>query len=592
MTIFALPKQVAVTSVGLPYSLSKLYFYKAGTTTDQPVYTTAALNVAHAQPVVADAFGVFPTIYLDYNAPVDYRVQLKTVLGALIYDQDNYPKSGASGVTILSTQFRYEQTAAESAALVTPTDYPIPSHDAVSMVFPQRYDFDAAASGTNNYVSLVNAHSVANQSGSPVIVGGGTYTYKPTAELQSLVDLRGAGMSRTILNCDTTFTGRFLRCTGKVKFSDFEMQTVGLTKIGTALFVSDPTITSNTAYAQLSHMSVFGFAKALEIGNMSLTEFIHCRFENNTEGCWCVPDGSGANGFVTTIHFIDCAFVSNARNVHFLPPVNSVNVLFDGGTIETATGATAGSDFQNVLSLIMRNVNIEGNISIPSISCVSVGSVELDSLTLTNDAGPIVIADTNTLVHIKNVQTLSTHCVLTISGTTDKVVIENCVFPATGNTFPANTQLRNTTINGIYYHDESQEKASFTGARFNRYPRTGSTAVSGAGATDVYRFLDIAGTVINSYWGGSFIVRAIDNANSNNFCIYEVKAGSGNNLVGASNIQATTKLASGGTDPGVSVTPFTLANDGAGGAVKLQFTKNAAIAQVNIQVTFGGGLSI
>lgn len=130
-SLFTLPYQVPVNSAGTPLGLAKLYFYRAGTTTDQNVYTTAALNVAHDQPVQADANGVFPTIYLNPAATYDYRVQLKTSANVLVYDQDNYPKNGLADVVTApdlildSAQVRYEQTAAELAAGVTPYDYSI-----------------------------------------------------------------------------------------------------------------------------------------------------------------------------------------------------------------------------------------------------------------------------------------------------------------------------------------------------------------------------------------------------------------------------------------------------------------------------------
>jgi hypothetical protein len=75
--LFTLANQIPVQSSGSPYGSAKLYFYRAGTTTHQAVYTTAALSVAHDQPVQADANGVFPPIFLNPSASFDYRYQLK-----------------------------------------------------------------------------------------------------------------------------------------------------------------------------------------------------------------------------------------------------------------------------------------------------------------------------------------------------------------------------------------------------------------------------------------------------------------------------------------------------------------------------------
>ena len=47
------------------YPNAKLFSYAAGTTNKQDIYTTSALNVAHSNPLSADANGLFASIYLD-----------------------------------------------------------------------------------------------------------------------------------------------------------------------------------------------------------------------------------------------------------------------------------------------------------------------------------------------------------------------------------------------------------------------------------------------------------------------------------------------------------------------------------------------
>ncbi len=60
---------------------AKLYSRLNATTTPSPLYTTAALNVAHTNPVVADAAGMFPAIYL---AALNYEMQLTDSLGNVL----------------------------------------------------------------------------------------------------------------------------------------------------------------------------------------------------------------------------------------------------------------------------------------------------------------------------------------------------------------------------------------------------------------------------------------------------------------------------------------------------------------------------
>lgn len=77
----------ATNANGLNLDGAKWFFYQTGTTTPQSVYTTADLDVAHTNPVVADAAGKFPPIY--FNASLQYRGVLKSADEATtIYDID------------------------------------------------------------------------------------------------------------------------------------------------------------------------------------------------------------------------------------------------------------------------------------------------------------------------------------------------------------------------------------------------------------------------------------------------------------------------------------------------------------------------
>ena len=121
-TLFQLPKASPV-SAGNSYALARLYFYQAGTTTKITTYTTSALSVANANPVVADANGVFPPIFVNEGTNTTYRVQLKTSAEVLVYDVDNVP-AGLNQTTVGAAL--WPQTAAELAAAITPTRFQFP----------------------------------------------------------------------------------------------------------------------------------------------------------------------------------------------------------------------------------------------------------------------------------------------------------------------------------------------------------------------------------------------------------------------------------------------------------------------------------
>lgn len=92
--LLTLPIARLMDANGTVYPGGKLYAYATGTTTPASVYTTNALNVAHANPVVADSGGFLPAIFLDPTAT--YRFVAKTSGGAAISGMDFDPVAAAS----------------------------------------------------------------------------------------------------------------------------------------------------------------------------------------------------------------------------------------------------------------------------------------------------------------------------------------------------------------------------------------------------------------------------------------------------------------------------------------------------------------
>lgn len=92
-----IPPFRALDASGNPYSGAKLYFYASpGTTTPVDVYTTAALSVAHANPVVADAGGKFANIY--GSSAVAYRAVMKDSTDAVTLHDFDPINAGSSSM--------------------------------------------------------------------------------------------------------------------------------------------------------------------------------------------------------------------------------------------------------------------------------------------------------------------------------------------------------------------------------------------------------------------------------------------------------------------------------------------------------------
>jgi parallel beta-helix repeat protein len=118
MSLTYIPRQTVVNGSGRPYAGARAWFYRAGTTTAQSVYSDAARATPHTNPVVANAAGRFPVVYLDPGN--DYRCITKDSAGNTLFDDDNIPSS----VDVV-----HPKTDAETSAGVTPVNYSVDTTD-------------------------------------------------------------------------------------------------------------------------------------------------------------------------------------------------------------------------------------------------------------------------------------------------------------------------------------------------------------------------------------------------------------------------------------------------------------------------------
>lgn len=78
---------LALDKNGNPIAGAELTFWRSGTTALKSVYSDQELNDERDNPVIADANGRFPLIYLESG---DYRVRLRKASGVLVWDVDPY----------------------------------------------------------------------------------------------------------------------------------------------------------------------------------------------------------------------------------------------------------------------------------------------------------------------------------------------------------------------------------------------------------------------------------------------------------------------------------------------------------------------
>jgi hypothetical protein len=88
---------------GVPASGARLFTYEAGTSTPKPTYSDAGLTIANANPVVANAGGVFGPVIATTGA---YKLEMQTATGAVLWTAD--PVDGAPADVELSVRDNVE----------------------------------------------------------------------------------------------------------------------------------------------------------------------------------------------------------------------------------------------------------------------------------------------------------------------------------------------------------------------------------------------------------------------------------------------------------------------------------------------------
>ena len=96
---FVLPYQTVFDAAGVPLPGAQLFFYESGTDTPLNTYSDATLATPNTNPVVANAGGMFPNIFL---LPQAYKVVLTDALGDEIWTAD--PVQGFAGGFIVAAR--------------------------------------------------------------------------------------------------------------------------------------------------------------------------------------------------------------------------------------------------------------------------------------------------------------------------------------------------------------------------------------------------------------------------------------------------------------------------------------------------------
>lgn len=206
-TLTPTPFQTVLDDTGVAVSGALIYTYTAGTTTAAATYTTSALSVANANPIVADSAGRF-VAYL--TAGANMKFVYKTSAGATIRTQDNVlsvPGSavnldiqGTVGVAVTAGQVCYLSSGAEATPLTPGLWYLTDADFAVSSTTCQSIGMAVSAIAINTAGTIRLAGLATTAS---AVVVGSTYYVSATA---GGITTSAPAFSRVVGVADTTST--------------------------------------------------------------------------------------------------------------------------------------------------------------------------------------------------------------------------------------------------------------------------------------------------------------------------------------------------------------------------------------------------
>lgn len=168
--LFKLPRPTAISNNLTLVAGAKVGFFLTATSTPTDSYQDSALTTPHTNPVVADAAGRLPAIYLDPS--IIYRITFTDSADVEIYPAIDPANDQVISQAIIGG-YLYPRTDAEISAGVTPTTY-------IPILIPdiERYGASPAASAATN-TAAIQAAINANY-GKTLRIPYGTYQVATT----------------------------------------------------------------------------------------------------------------------------------------------------------------------------------------------------------------------------------------------------------------------------------------------------------------------------------------------------------------------------------------------------------------------------
>jgi hypothetical protein len=213
---------------GNPLTGGKLYSYQAGTTTPQTTYTTAAGNVAHANPIILDSAGRVATGEIWLTAGSNYKFVLADSNDVVLATWDNITGINGTGITSNASNITYNPAGAGAVATTVQTKL----REVVSVK-----DFGAVGDGVADDTT---AFTAALASGKSVFIPEGLYliTSQLTVSTRGQM-IYGGGYQASIVQRgnDSSFIIFNVTAEWGVEFHNFKIQEPTLSYTNTGSFI-------------------------------------------------------------------------------------------------------------------------------------------------------------------------------------------------------------------------------------------------------------------------------------------------------------------------------------------------------------------
>jgi len=193
---------------GDPLTGGKLYSYEAGTTTPKTTYTTAAGNVAHANPIILNSAGRIATGEIWLTASENYKFVLADSNDVVIATWDNITGINGTGITSNASNVTYDPAGV--GAVATTVQAKLREYVSVK-------DFGAVGDGITDDTVAIQACLNANKSTvgpQPTVTRiiffpTGTYLISSSLQVTSGQQLYGEGR-KSLLKQTTGLTGQLI----------------------------------------------------------------------------------------------------------------------------------------------------------------------------------------------------------------------------------------------------------------------------------------------------------------------------------------------------------------------------------------------